>query len=46
MGEGDEDVGEDDGGVGVDRRRMMMAPAVFRRHRERGGEIPLLLLLP
>ena len=38
MGEGDEDVGEDDGGVGVDRRHTMMAPTVFRRHRERGGE--------
>ena len=24
----------------------MMAPAAFRRHRERGGESPLLLLLP
>ena len=40
MGEGDEGVGEDDGGVGVDCHRMMMAPAVFRRHRERGGESP------
>ena len=40
MGEGDEDVGEDDGGVGVDRRHTMMAPAVFRRHRVRGGESP------
>ena len=40
MGEGDEDVGEDDGGVGVDRRHTMMAPAAFRRHRERGGESP------
>ena len=40
MGEGDGDVGEDDGGVGVDRRHMMIAPAVFRRHRERGGESP------
>ena len=40
MGEGDEDVGEDDGGVGVDRRHTMMAPAVFRRHWERGGEGP------
>ena len=38
MGEGDEEVGEDDGGVGVDRRRTMMAPSAFRRHRERGGE--------
>ena len=46
MGEGDEDIGEDDGGVGVDRRRTMMAPASFRRPRERGGESPLLLLLP
>ena len=42
MGEGD----EDDGGVGVDRRHTMMAPAAFRRHRERGGEGPLLILLP
>ena len=39
MGEGDEDVGEDDRGVGVDRRHTMMAPAVFRCHRERGGEM-------
>ena len=39
MGEGDEDVGEDDGGVGVDCGTMM-APAAFRRHRERGGESP------
>ena len=46
MGEGDEDVGEDDGVVGVDRRHMMIASAAFRRHRERGGESPLLLLLP
>ena len=38
MGEGDEDVGEDDRGVGVDRRHMMTAPAAFRRHQERGGE--------
>ena len=40
MGEGDEDVGEDDGGVGVDCGDMMMAPAAFRCHRERGGESP------
>ena len=40
MGEGDEDVGEDDGGVGVDRRHTMMAPVAFRRHRKRGGEDP------
>ena len=40
MGEGDEDVGEDDGGVGVDRRRTMMAPAAFRRHQERGERAP------
>ena len=46
MGEGDEDVGEDDGGVGVDRRHTMMAPTAFRRHWERGRESPLLLLLP
>ena len=45
MGEGDEDVGEDDRGVGVDRRHTMMAPAAFRRHRKRGREGPLLLLL-
>ena len=25
---------------------MMMAPAAFRRHRKRGGESPLLLILP
>ena len=40
MGEGDGVVGEDDGVVGVDRRHTMMAPAAFRRHRERGGESP------
>ena len=40
MGEGDEDVGQDNGGVGVDRHSTMMAPAVFRCHRERGGESP------
>ena len=40
MGDGDEDVGEDDGGVGVDRRHTMMALTVFRCHRERGGESP------
>ena len=46
MGEGDGGVDEDDGVVGVDRRHTMIAPAAFRRHRERGGESPLLLLLP
>ena len=46
MGEGDGDVGEDDGGVGVDRRHTMMAPVALRCHRKRGGESPLLLLLP
>ena len=40
MGEGDEDVGEDDEGVGVDRHHTMMAQAVFWHHRERGGESP------
>ena len=40
MGEGDEDVGEDDGAVGVDRRHMMMASAAFRCHWKQGGEIP------
>ena len=40
MGEGDEDVGEDDGGVGVDRHRTMIAPVALRRHRKRGGESP------
>jgi hypothetical protein len=40
MGEGDGDVGEDDGGVGVDRRHTMMAPTAFRRHRERGERGP------
>lgn len=44
MGEGDEDVGEDDGGVGVDRRRTMMALAAFRRHQERGGRAPFFFL--
>ena len=37
---GDENVGEHDGAVGVDRRHTMIAPAAFRRHRERGGESP------
>ena len=46
MGEGDEDVGEEDGVVGVDRRHTMIAPPAFRRHRERGVESPLLILLP
>ena len=46
MGEGDGDVGEDDGGVGVDRRHTMMAPVALWCHRKRGGESPLLLLLP
>ena len=40
MREGDEDVGEDDGGVCVDRRHTMNAPMAFRCHRERGGESP------
>ena len=40
MGEGDEDVGEDDGGVGVDRCRTLMAPVALRRHRKLGGESP------
>ena len=40
MGGGDEDVGEDDRGVGVDCRHTMIAPAAFRRHREREGESP------
>ena len=48
MRKGDEDVGEDGGGVGVDRRHTMMSRAAFRRHQERGGENPppLLILLP
>ena len=46
MGEDDGDVGEDDGGVGVDRRHTMMSRAALRRRHERGGESPLLLLLP
>ena len=40
MGEGDGDVGEDDGGVGVDRRHTMMSQATFRCRWERGGESP------
>ena len=44
-GEGDEDVGEDDRGVGVDHCHTMMALAAFWRHRKRGEESPLLLLL-
>ena len=35
MGEGNEDVGEDDGVVGVDRRHTMIARAAFQRHWER-----------
>ena len=46
MGEGDGGVGEDDGFVGVDCRHMMIALAAFQCHRERGGESPLLLILP
>ena len=38
MGEGDEDVGEEDGGVSVDCGDDVMATAVFRRHRKRRGE--------
>ena len=45
MGEGDEDVGEDDGGVGVDRRHTMMAPAAFGATGREGERAPLLLLL-
>ena len=41
MGEGDGDVGEDDGGVGVDRRHTMMAPMALRCHRKREGESSL-----
>src|SRR6187399_91433 len=40
MGEGDGDVGENDGGVGVDRRHTMMAPVALRCHRKRWGESP------
>ena len=46
MGKGDEYVGEDDGGVGVDRRHTMMAPAAFRCHRERGGDVVPLVFPP
>jgi len=45
MREGDGGVKEDDEVVGIDRRHTMISPMVFRRHWERGGEIPLLLLL-
>ena len=40
MGEGDEDVGEDDKVVGVAHHHTMVAPVAFQRHRERGGESP------
>ena len=46
MGEGDGDVGEDDGGVCVDRRHTMMALVEVRCPQKRGGESPLLVLLP
>ena len=46
MREGDGGVDEDDGVVGVDRRHTMIAPAAFGCHQERGGESPLLILLP
>ena len=39
MGEGDGDVGEDGGGVGVDRGDDV-APTEFWRHRKQGGESP------
>ena len=39
MGEGDGDVGEDGGGVGVDRGDDD-GPTAFRRHRKQGGESP------
>ena len=45
-GGGDGGVGEYDGGIAVDRRHTMMSRAAFRRRWERGGESPLLLLLP
>ena len=45
MGEGDEDVGEDDGGVGVDRRHMMMARRRSSATGREGERAPLLLLL-
>ena len=40
MGEGDEDVGEDDRGVGVDRRPMMMAPGGVPAPPEARGREP------
>ena len=46
MGEGDGDVGEDEGGVGVDHSDDDGPPASFGRHRKQGGESPLLFLLP
>ena len=46
MGEGDGDVGEDDGGVGVDRRQPIIKKKKLRCHRKRGGESPLRVVLP
>ena len=46
MGGGDEDVGEDDRGVGVDRRHMMIAPWRSGATGREGERAPLLLLLP
>ena len=40
MGEGDEDVGEDDRGVGVDLGGRRIIKKAFGRYRERGGEGP------
>ena len=46
MGEGDGGVDEDDGVVGVDRCHTMIAPAAFRRHRERAPSFFFFLDLP
>ena len=46
MGEGDDDVGEDDGGVGVDRRDDDVPRRRSGATGKEGERAPLLLLLP
>ena len=46
MGEGDEDVGEDDGGVGVDLGGRRIIKKRSDATGSKGERAPLLLLLP